>query len=90
MEAFAARGLREVRRVERRGLGDGPAGAGVRHTFRYVVPEAPRAGAEVVLADADAHHLARVVRRGPGDAIELIDPEGRLLGGASCCAPSPT
>lgn len=50
----------------------------MRHTFRYVVPEAPRAGAEVVLADADAHHLARVVRRGPGDEIELIDPEGCL------------
>ena len=32
----------------------------------------------MVLSDADAHHLARVVRRGPGDEIELIDPEGRL------------
>lgn len=50
----------------------------MRHTFRYVVPDAPTAGAEVVLTDADAHHLARVVRREPGDEIELIDPEGRL------------
>jgi len=50
----------------------------VRHTFRYVVSEVPDAGAEVVLSDADGHHLARVVRRGPGDEVELIDPEGHL------------
>ena len=50
----------------------------MRHTFRYLVTEAPYAGAEVVLSEADAHHLARVVRRGPGDEVELIDPDGRL------------
>jgi 16S rRNA (uracil1498-N3)-methyltransferase len=50
----------------------------VRHTFRYVVPQAPAAGDEVELSQADAHHLARVVRREPGDEVELIDPEGCL------------
>ena len=50
----------------------------MRHTFRYLVPSAPDAGAEVGLSADDAHHLVRVVRRGPGDAVELIDPDGRL------------
>ena len=50
----------------------------MRHTFRYVVAQVPDAGSEVVLSDADGHHLARVVRRGPGDEVELIDPDGRL------------
>jgi 16S rRNA (uracil1498-N3)-methyltransferase len=48
----------------------------VRHTFRYLVTEAPEAGAEVTLSPADSHHLARVVRRRPGDAVELIDGAG--------------
>lgn len=46
------------------------------HTFRYVVPVEPEDGAPVVLGDADAHHLARVVRRRPGDAVEVIAPSG--------------
>jgi 16S rRNA (uracil1498-N3)-methyltransferase len=50
----------------------------VRHVFRYVVHQAPVAGSEVELSRADAHHLARVVRRAPGDEVELVDPEGRL------------
>lgn len=49
-----------------------------RHTFRYVVDDEPGPGAEVALAAADAHHLTRVVRRGPGDAVELIDRAGRI------------
>ena len=48
----------------------------MRHVFRYLVATAPRPGAEVVLGDEGSHHLARVVRRGPGDAVELVDPEG--------------
>lgn len=48
----------------------------MRHVFRYLVAAAPRPGEEVVLGDEDSHHLARVVRRGPGDAVELVDPEG--------------
>ena len=48
----------------------------MRHVFRYLVAAAPRAGDEVVLGDEDSHHLARVVRRGPGDPVELVDPEG--------------
>ncbi len=49
----------------------------MRHVFRYLVAAAPRPGGEVALSDDDSHHLARVVRRGPGDAIELVDPDGR-------------
>lgn len=49
----------------------------MRHTFRYLVDPAPAPGAEVTLPAADSHHLARVVRRGPGDGVELIDPQGR-------------
>jgi 16S rRNA (uracil1498-N3)-methyltransferase len=48
----------------------------VRHVFRYLVDAPPRPGAEVELGGEDSHHLARVVRRGPGDAVELLDPAG--------------
>ena len=61
---------------ERR-LGDAAAGA-VRHTFRYLVAEAPAAGQEVALSPDDSHHLSRVVRRRPGDEVELTDGAGRL------------
>jgi 16S rRNA (uracil1498-N3)-methyltransferase len=40
------------------------------------VTDPPEAGAEVTLSPADSHHLARVVRRRPGDAVELIDGAG--------------
>lgn len=48
----------------------------MRHVFRYLVPVTPEPGAEVRLCDEDGRHLARVVRRGPGDAVELLDPGG--------------
>lgn len=48
----------------------------MRHTFRYLVADAPEPGAEVTLSPADSHHLARVVRRRPGDAVEVIDGAG--------------
>jgi 16S rRNA (uracil1498-N3)-methyltransferase len=48
----------------------------VRHTFRYLVTQAPEAGAEVTLSPADSHHVTRVVRLRPGDAVELIDGAG--------------
>jgi 16S rRNA (uracil1498-N3)-methyltransferase len=48
----------------------------VSHTFRYVVPEVPAPDARVVLSESDTHHLVRVVRRGPGAPLELIDPAG--------------
>lgn len=48
----------------------------MRHTFRYLVDAPPAPGGEVLLSPDDSHHLARVVRRGPGDAVELIDPQG--------------
>jgi 16S rRNA (uracil1498-N3)-methyltransferase len=58
------------------------------HTFRYVLREPPVPGATVTLAEADSHHLARVVRRRPGDAVELIDAEGRMWP-AEVVAPGP-
>lgn len=50
----------------------------MRHTFRYLVAEAPSEGAEMPLSEADTHHLARVVRRRPGDRVEVIDADGGL------------
>jgi 16S rRNA (uracil1498-N3)-methyltransferase len=50
----------------------------VRHVFRYLAPEPPGAGREIALSADDGRHLARVVRRRPGDPVELIDAEGRL------------
>jgi 16S rRNA (uracil1498-N3)-methyltransferase len=50
----------------------------MRHTFRYVAPEPPEAGSELTLSAADSHHLVRVVRRRPGDPVELIDRAGHL------------
>jgi 16S rRNA (uracil1498-N3)-methyltransferase len=48
------------------------------HTFRYLVTVPPEPGATVLLSQADTHHLVRVVRRRPGDDLELIDGTGRL------------
>ena len=50
----------------------------MRHVFRYAVAEDPGAGREIALASEDAHHLTRVVRRGAGDPVELIGPDGRI------------
>lgn len=50
----------------------------MRHTFRYLVGGAPARGDEVILSEADAHHLARVVRRRPGDAVEVIGDDGTV------------
>ncbi|MGA0068271.1 MAG: RNA methyltransferase PUA domain-containing protein, partial [Miltoncostaeaceae bacterium] len=52
--------------------------ASAAHRFRYVVDSEPVPGAAVVLGDRDSHHLARVVRRRPGDAVEVIAPSGLL------------
>lgn len=49
----------------------------MRHTFRYVVAAAG-ARREITLDPPDAHHLARVVRRRPGDPVQLIDGSGTL------------
>ncbi len=50
----------------------------MRHTFRYLAEGEVLPGAHVGLSARDAHHLARVVRRRPGDQVELIDAEGRI------------
>lgn len=49
----------------------------MKHTFRYIVADAAP-GACVRLSETDAHHLVRVVRRGVGDQIEVIDEAGML------------
>lgn len=50
----------------------------MRHTFRYLVAGTPAPGDEVALAPDDAHHLARVVRRRAGDAVEVIGDDGTV------------
>jgi len=50
----------------------------VRHTFRYTIDREPRPGDLVELGPDDTHHLIRVVRRGAGDACEVIDAAGRI------------
>jgi 16S rRNA (uracil1498-N3)-methyltransferase len=50
----------------------------MRHLFRYVVDEMPAVGDPVTLAGDASHHLARVVRRRPGDEVEVISPDGAL------------
>jgi len=50
----------------------------VRHVFRYLVHEDPTPGRELVLGTEDSRHLVRVVRRQPGDLVEVIAPSGNL------------
>lgn len=50
----------------------------MRHVFRYAVAEDPGSGGDIALAPGDARHLTRVVRRGAGDPVELIGPDGRI------------
>lgn len=50
----------------------------MRHRFRYLLPSAPAPGDAVRLGDDDAHHLLRVVRRGVGDEVEVMDGRGGL------------
>lgn len=50
----------------------------MRHTFRYLVHGMVEPGARVALATSDAHHLVRVVRRVPGDEVEIIDGRGLI------------
>lgn len=50
----------------------------MKHTFRYTVAADVVAGETIALAADDGHHLVRVVRRGVGDELELIDAGGRI------------
>ncbi len=50
----------------------------MRHTFRVVVTEPVAPDTDVVVSDADAHHLLRVVRRDVGDDVEIIDGAGQI------------
>jgi 16S rRNA (uracil1498-N3)-methyltransferase len=50
----------------------------MKHTFRYLVAESLAPGGQIVLGDADSHHLARVVRRRAGDTVEVIDADGNI------------
>ncbi len=60
----------------------------MRHVFRYRLEAEVTGGEEVVLDEDASHHLARVVRRRPGAAIELVDREGRIWP-AEVLAPGP-
>jgi 16S rRNA (uracil1498-N3)-methyltransferase len=48
------------------------------HVFRYRVDVPVAPGAPLTLDPHDSHHLARVVRRHAGDAIEIIDSAGAM------------
>jgi len=53
----------------------------MRHVFRYVVadePDGPDGARDILLGPEDSHHLARVVRRRAGDAVEVIAPSGAI------------
>lgn len=50
----------------------------MKHTFRYLAPGPLAEGERVALAPDDARHCMRVVRRGVGDTVELIDGDGGL------------
>lgn len=59
----------------------GPGGAG-RRVPRVYAPGAPWASGPIPLSPDESHHLARVLRLGPGDAVEVFDGEGRSAFGA--------
>ena len=73
---FAPLGLSPARRIVDGGWATVLLDRRMRHTFRYLVTEAPEAGAEVTLSPGDSHHVTRVVRLRPGDTVELIDGVG--------------
>lgn len=50
----------------------------MKHTFRSTVGDVPQPGVVVMLGVDDGHHLIRVVRRGVGDATEVIGPDGQI------------
>lgn len=50
----------------------------MRHTFRYTLVGEPAPGALLDLEPRDGRHLTRVVRRGVGDPLEVIDGSGRI------------
>ena len=50
----------------------------MKHTFRYLAPGPLAEGDRVALRPDDARHCVRVVRRGVGDTVELIDGAGGL------------
>ncbi len=49
----------------------------MKHRFRYLV-DGCAPGALVTLTAEDAHHLTRVVRRGVGEAVEVLDDDGNV------------
>ncbi len=50
----------------------------MRHVPRYMLRTPADVGSVVELDEADSHHLVRIVRRHPGDEIELIDGVGGI------------
>lgn len=56
----------------------------MRHTFRYLARGPLAEGDRVTLRPDDARHCVRVVRRGVGDTVELIDGDGGLWAATVC------
>lgn len=52
----------------------------MKHRFRYIASHVAPEGL-ITLAAEDAHHLTRVVRRGVGDTVEIIDDRGDIWDG---------
>ncbi len=61
----------------------------MKHAFRFLISAAPAPGDRVVLSEGDSHHLMRVVRRRPGDPVELIDGSGRIWPAVVCESDGP-
>jgi 16S rRNA (uracil1498-N3)-methyltransferase len=50
----------------------------MKHVFRATIDHDPQPGGAVTLPADDGRHLVRVARLGQGDAIEVIDAQGRI------------
>jgi 16S rRNA (uracil1498-N3)-methyltransferase len=50
----------------------------MKHTYRATIDQVPAPGGLLTLSDEAGHHLVRVARRGEGDEVEVIDPQGDI------------
>ena len=51
---------------------------GVIELVRFFIEHEQLRNGEVTITGSDAHHITRVLRLGPGEIIECVDPEGLL------------
>lgn len=45
---------------------------------RFFIEQDQRQGLEITIRGSDAHHITKVLRLGPGELVECVDPEGFL------------